>query len=239
MDEDARQYFEEASRWDADRSELLRASARRAWQAAAVAAALAAIAAVALAVLTPLKRVDAFVIRVDNSTGIVDVVPRYSGGADLPETVTRQLVRDYVTQRERYIPALAESDYEQVGAFHSAPMNQRWAAAWARSNPESPLNRYADGTHVRVQIQSIAFLKQAQGAAATLQVRFATATERSIGAAEDWAHYVATLETVYGPPSGDVRLRALNPLGFKVLEYQREPEVPGTSGPGPTAGASR
>ena len=35
--------------------------------------------AVALMVLMPLKRVEPFVIRVDNTTGLVDVVPVYTG----------------------------------------------------------------------------------------------------------------------------------------------------------------
>ena len=51
------------------------------------------------------------------------------------------------------------------------------------------------------------------------------AIQRSAGAAEELAHYVATLEAAYGPPSADVHLRALNPLGFKVLELTFEPEA--------------
>ena len=230
MDREAEQYFAEASRWENDRVALVRQSARRAWRVAIAAAFMEAVSGVAVATLTPLKRVDPFVIRVDSSTGIVDVVPTYVGTADLPESVTRHLVSQYVVQRERYIPAIAESDYEQVGAYHSAAMNQQWAAAWNRTNPESPLNRYADGSHVRVQVQAVSFLKQGRGSAEVLQVRFLTATQRSIGAAEDIAHFVATLQIAYGPPSTDVRLRFLNPLGFKVLEYRREPEVTASGG---------
>jgi type IV secretion system protein VirB8 len=227
MDSEARDYFAAASRWELDHSEQLRQSARRAWWVAGTAAVLAAISAAALATLAPLKRVEPFVIRVDASTGIVDVVPTYVGTAELPESVTRHLVTDYVTQRERYIPAIAEFDYEQIGAFHSAAMNQQWAAAWSRTNPDSPLNRYSDGSHVRVQVKSVTFLRQERAGAAVLQVRFLTALQRSAGAAEEIAHFVATLQAAYGPPSADVRLRALNPLGFKILEYRREPEVGG------------
>jgi type IV secretion system protein VirB8 len=36
---------------------------------------------------------------------------------------------------------------------------------------------------------------------------------------------VATLKYAYGEPAKDDRLRAANPLGFKVLEYRREPEI--------------
>jgi type IV secretion system protein VirB8 len=225
MDKEAKDYFAAASRWELDHAALVRQSARRAWWVAIVAAALAAISSAAVATLTPLKRVEPFVVRVETTTGIVDVVPTYTGTADLPESVTRHLVTQYVVQRERYIPAIAESDYEQIGAYQSAMLNQQWVAAWSRTNPESPLNRYSDGSHVRVQVQAVSFLKQGRGAADVLQVRFLTATQRSIGAGEETAHFVATLQVAYGPPSADVRLRALNPLGFKVLEYRREPEV--------------
>lgn len=225
MDKEAAQYFAEASRWELDHAKLIRQSARRAWRVAIGAAVLAAISGAAVATLTPLKRVEPFVIRVDTSTGIIDVVPTYVGTADLPASVTRHLVTQYVVQRERYVPAIAESDYEQIGAFHSAAMNQQWAAAWNRANAESPLNRYADGSHVGVQVQAVSFLKEGRGSAEVLQVRFLTATQRGIGAVAEIAHFVATLQVAYGPPSADVRLRALNPLGFKVLEYRREPEV--------------
>jgi type IV secretion system protein VirB8 len=226
MDEETKDYFAAASRWELDHAGLVRQSARRAWRVAIVAALLAAISSAAVATLTPLKRVEPFIVRVETTTGIVDVVPAYTGTAELPESVTRHLVTQYIIQRERYIPAIAESDYEQVGAYHSAAMNQQWAAAWSRTNPESPLNRYNDGSHVRVQVQAVSFLKQNRGAAEVLQVRFLTAALRSIGAGEEIAHFVATLQVAYGAPSTDVRLRALNPLGFKVLEYRREPELP-------------
>lgn len=224
MDKDADSYFIEASRWELNSATLIRQGARRAWWVAIGASVIAAISSAAVATLAPLKSVEPFIIRVDTATGVVDVVPTYVGTADLPESVTRHLASEYVVQRERYVPAIAESDYEQIGAYHSAAMNQQWLADWSRTNPESPLNRYADGTHVRVQVQAISFLKQG-GGANVLQVRFLTATQKSITAGEEIAHFVATLQIAYGPPSNDVRLRALNPLGFKVLEYRREPEL--------------
>ncbi len=238
MDSEVQEYFAAASRWERDHVALVRQGARRAWWVAIGASVLAAVSTAALAALMPLKHVEPFVIRVEASTGVVDVVPVYTGTADLPESVTRHLVTQYVVQRERYVPAIAESDYEQVGAYHSAAMNQQWAAAWSRANPDSPLSRYADGSHVRVQVQAVSFLKQGRGGTAeVLQVRFLTATQKSAGAGEDLAHFVATLQAAYGPPSADVRLRALNPLGFKVLEYRREPEVAGPAAERPAAAA--
>jgi type IV secretion system protein VirB8 len=240
ISKEAEAYFAEASRWEFDRAAALTATARRAWIVASVSIGAALLATAAVAMLTPLKHVEPFVVRVDSSTGIVDVVPRYAGTEPLPEAVTRYLVTQYVTQRERYVAAIAAADYDQVGAYHNAAMNQGWAAAWAKVNPESPLNRYADGAQVHVQVQSVSFLRQNHDAPDLVQVRFIAGTQRSATGNEERAHYVATLQVAYGAPSADIRLRALNPLGFKVLEYRREPEAvePGVAVPAPTATAN-
>lgn len=238
MNKEAESYFAEAAGWEFDRVAALRRSAQRAWIVALAATTAAVLATGAIALLMPLKRVEPFMVRVDSSTGVVDVVPGYVGAEALPEAVTRYLVTQYVTERERYFPALAEADYEQVGAYHSAVMNQRWAGAWARTNPESPLNRYADGTSVRAQVQSVSFLSQGRSGTDLVQVRFLSAAQHGSGGEEERAHFVATLQVAFGKPSSDVRLRALNPLGFKVLEYRREPEVAEATAATPASAAT-
>jgi type IV secretion system protein VirB8 len=218
-------YFEAARGWDLNRAQAAERSMRRAWWVAAVATLLTLLALAAVAGLTPLKSVEPFVVRVDNSTGIVDVVPVLTGKAEVSEAVPRYFVTQYVQARERYVGELAESDYEQVGAYHSPQMNQAWSAAWNRNNPESPLNQYADGTTVRVQVNAVSFLTPASGRGDLAQVRFVTARQQGGHGEEQVRQYVATLQYAYGEPSRDDRLRAANPLGFKVLEYRKEPEV--------------
>ena len=223
-------YLEAARGWDPDRVQVMRRSQRRAWLVAGVASAVTLVAVAAVATLTPLKTVQPYVIRVDSATGVVDVVPALKGTASESEAVTRYLVTQYVTVRERYVPALAESDYEQVGAYHTPQMNQAWAAAWNRSNPESPLNVHADGSAVRVQVTAVSFLTPASGRRDLAQVRFVRARADGSGGREQ--HYVATLQYAFDAPSKDDRLRSVNPLGFKVLEYRREPELVGPGGAG-------
>jgi len=217
------EYFAAARGWDFDRVQAERRSARRAWVIAGMATTVALTAVAAVAALTPLTSVEPFVIRVDNTTGVVDVVPVLKGKIAESEAVTRYLITQYVITRERYVPALAEADYETTGAFHTPQMNQAWASAWNRTNPESPLNVHADGSTVRVQVTAVSFLSPASGRRDLAQVRFARSTGEA-GAAQE-QHYVATLQYAYGEPSRDDRLRAANPLGFKVLEYRREPEI--------------
>ena len=71
---DLKRYFTEARRWDQDRLASALRSRRLAWSAAAVATGLAVIATGAVAMLTPLKSTEPFVIRVDQTTGAVDVM---------------------------------------------------------------------------------------------------------------------------------------------------------------------
>src|SRR5579871_5944629 len=103
-------YFREAASWDEDRREMHRRSERRAWRVAFAGWLCALAASGALAMLMPLKRVDPFVVRVDSSTGIVDVVPTYRGGAVLEQAVTRYFLSHYVATCERFTYATAESD---------------------------------------------------------------------------------------------------------------------------------
>lgn len=219
------EYFLEAQSWDADRSAQFRRSAAVAWRTAAAGWTCAVAGAVAIAVLVPLKRVEPFVIRVDNSTGIVDVVPVYAGGAATSESVTRYFLAHYLTVCERFNFSTAESDYEECGAFHTAQRNQAWYALWTATNPASPLNVYKDGSSVRVQVKAVSFFTRASGVNDLAQVRYLKATRQSGGADEKFSHWVATIQYGYGSPASDPKTRRWNPLGFKVIDFKSEPEA--------------
>ncbi len=166
------EYFREAVSWDQDRREQAGRSARRAWQVAAGGWLCALAASGALLMLMPLKRVEPFVVRVDSSTGIVDVVPAYRGDAVLEQSVTRYFLSHYVSTCERFNFSTAESDYEECGAFHSVQRNQAWYALWNPNNPASPLNLHKDGSSVRVQVESVSFFARANGVTDLAQVRY-------------------------------------------------------------------
>jgi type IV secretion system protein VirB8 len=218
-------YFREAASWDEDRVAHANLSARRAWTAAGAGWICALVSAGALTLLMPLKRVEPFVVRVDNSSGVVDVVPVYDGKAGLTQTVTRYFLTHYITVCERFNFATAESDYEECGAFHAAQRNQAWSALWNTNNPASPLNVHKDGSTVRVQVESVSFFERASGVGDLAQVRYLTA-ERQVSAAEArLTHWIATIQYAYTSPSKDPRVRRWNPLGFKIVDLTAEPEV--------------
>ena len=218
-------YFAEAASWDADRGAQQRRSLRLLGAVAGAGWLCAIATAAALMLLMPLKRVEPFVIRVDNSTGLIDVVPVFAGSATMPEAVTRYLLDHYVTVCERFNFATAESDYQECGAFHTAALNQAWYQKWAKTNPASPLNVYRDGSTVRSQVSSVSFFTRANGVSDLAQVRYIKAVRAAGGSDEQVTHWIATIQYVYGAPSKDPRTRLWNPLGFKIVDFRTEPEV--------------
>ena len=219
------EYFREADSWDADRSARFRRSATAAWWVAGAGWVCAVACALCLLVLMPLKRVDPFVVRVDNTTGIVDVVPVYSSGAVTDEAITRYFLTHYLTVCERFNFATAESDYEECGAFHSTLRNQAWYALWTATNAASPLNIYKDGSSVRVQVKAVTFFTRASGLSDLAQVRYVKALRQGGGTDEKYTHWVATVQYAYADPAKDPKTRRWNPLGFKILDFKSEPEV--------------
>lgn len=218
-------YYAEAISWDADRMACMEHSRRMAWRVAAAGWIGLLGSSVALMMLMPLKRVEPFLVRVDNSTGIVDVVPAFVGGGRLDETVTRYFIGHYVTVCERFNQATAESDYEECSAFQGPERNREWYALWRTSNAASPLNVHRDGSQIQAQIQSISFFHRASGVADLAQVRYVKWLRTSPDAAPSATHWSATIQYAYASPSENVRLRAWNPLGFRVVQFTSEPEV--------------
>lgn len=218
-------YLHEAQSWELDRARRAERSTRIAWAVATSAALIAVLAVTAVSGLTPLKEPVPVLIRVDSSSGIVDIVPTYEGTTDIEQVVTRNMLQNYVIARERYFYGTAEADYELVASQNSPRLNQEWATLWTTDNPTSPLNVYKDGTAIRAQVRSVTFLKLESGKDKLAQVRFTRSTRAGGTGEEQTSHWVATIEFAYVPPSADNKTRSLNPLGFRVVEYRREPEV--------------
>jgi type IV secretion system protein VirB8 len=224
-DPELKAYLSEAQSWDADRRALGRRTLRLVLGVATAGWMAVLALGIALMLLMPLKHVEPFIVRVDNSTGVVDVVPVYEGKSALPETVTRYLLTHYVTVCERFNFSTAESDYTECGSFHSAQRNQVWYALWNPTNPASPLNAYKDGSSVRAEVTSVSFFKRANGIQDLAQVRYVKEKRAAGSAHAESTHWIASIQYAYAAASSDPKVRSLNPLGFKVVDFRPEPEV--------------
>jgi type IV secretion system protein VirB8 len=224
-DPELQAYFDEAASWDRDRVAMQRRSARLAWWVAG-AGWIATLALVAvLVMLMPLKRVEPFVIRVDNASGMVDVVPVYVGQEAMPEMVSRYFLTHYVTVCERFNFPTAESDYQECGAFHTPQRNQAWYATWAKTNPNSPLNLYRDGTTVEARVTSVSFFTRADGVTDVAQVRYVKAKRQAGSSDEQKSYFIASIRYAFVAPPSEPAMRRWNPLGFKVVDFRAEPEA--------------
>lgn len=216
-----KRYFAEARRWDQDRLSSALRSRRFAWIAASAATALAISATVAVAVLTPLKTTEPFVIRVDRSTGAVDVVQGLSsegGPARYDEAVSKYFLAQYVRAREGYLDPAAEDAFRLVSILSDAGEQRRWADLYRGSNPQSPQNTYGPDGEAVIAIRAIGFINEE-----VANVRFHRTVRQNQQMVEsDW---IATIAFSYtrAPMTEPDRLR--NPLGFQVVSYRADPEV--------------
>jgi type IV secretion system protein VirB8 len=214
---DKADYFATAKRYDED----LVASGRRAVKVAQLTAlaavAVAVLEAGALLALLPLKTVEPFVIRVDNSTGIVDVVSALTGPRTYDDAVTRYYAAKYVQGREGFVSSEAEPTFKAVTLMSAAAEQQRFVDGYRGSNPQSPQVMFKGATS-RVAVKSISML--AKNVAA---VRYL----RTVTRAEDvkTTHWIATLTISFSGDALSSGDRLINPLGFQVVDYRADPEA--------------
>ncbi|NEI74677.1 virB8 family protein [Rhizobium lusitanum] len=212
-------YFEKARRFDQDRLIQVERSARIAWFVAISASVIAVVSVFAIAGLTPLKTVEPFVVRVDNSTGIVDVVSALTSTAGTyDEAVTKYFAAKYVRAREGYVSSEAEDNFRTVALLSTQPEQTHFATVYRGSNPESPQNIYGRSATSRINIVSISLIN-----ANVASVRYMQTVTR--GEDVRITHWVATLTFSYANAPMSSTDRLVNPLGFVVSDYRADPEA--------------
>jgi type IV secretion system protein VirB8 len=217
---DLKVYFEESKSWEQDRLASALRSKRLAWTVAACAGVLALAAVGAVAALTPLKTVEPFVVRVDRSTGAVDVMTGLKGADHLTydEAVSKYFLALYVRNREGWLPQAAEQDFRQVTILSTPPEQQRWADFFRPNNPQSPQVQWGDAAVSLIEVRAISFVSPK-----VADVRFHRILRQAQQTTEsDW---IATVAFTYTKAPMNEADRLRNPLGFQVISYRADPEV--------------
>ncbi len=216
---DVAQYLQETRSWETDRVLEANRSKRLAWRVATAAFAVAFIATVAVAGLTPLKTVEPFIVRIDNTTGIVDAVKGIGDSkTTYGEAVNKYFLQQYVMAREGYMRLLAQHNYRTVGLMSSNQIQQQYYDAFNPKNPQSPLNLYGEYTRAQVIIKGTTFLEKK-----IAHIRFVKEIQTG-GTKPVWQHWSATIGFEFvGTPAND-KDREINPLGFIVTSYRLDPE---------------
>lgn len=236
MTEAKTDYFKEAQHWEDDAVARMRRSEKRAWMIASVASVTALLSVAAVAGIAPLKSVEPFVIRVDNNTGVTDVVSTVTetDGAvkeSAKEVLDKYWLGHYIRRRESYLWETRDYDRKTVGLFSSHPVQQEYAAFTdPESNPQAPVALYAEHASVDTAIKAISFLNRGEivndEKRVTALVRYTKTLKRN-GAPPVTTHWAATVTFIYRDGEMSIEDRGHNPLGFQVIAYRNDPESAG------------
>jgi type IV secretion system protein VirB8 len=218
--QDFEKYLQEARTWETDKVRESEISKKIAWRVATASGAVAFASVFAVAAMMPLKSVEPYVIRVDNSTGIVDVVEALTDGmTNYDEAINKYFTQWYVRYREGYSKELAEDYYYNVGIMSGSLEQQKYFQYFTPKNPASPLNIYGPYAKVKIRIKSTSFISPT-----VALVRYTKEIERGMDK-PIVTHWAAALTFKYSKAPMAEKDRAINPLGFQVTEFRSDPDA--------------
>lgn len=216
--------FDPAINWESSRILSVEKSERRAWKVAFSAVGVAVLAIGAIAMMMPLKESVPYVIRVDNSTGIPDIVTTITDKAVTgDEVMDKYWLAKYVRARETYDWYTLQNDYNTVGMLSSRNVGAGYAQLFEGANALD--KQYGKNVQATIDVVSVVPTGKNTGT-----VRFIKTTKRTDqqGAPGNVTKWVATISYEY---RATARLkesaRLVNPFGFQVLSYRVDPEMIG------------
>ncbi len=220
----AEKVFEAAINWEASRMESLEKSEYRAWMIAKIAIGLVVLAIVAITIMMPLKESVPYVIRVDNTTGVPDIVTVMTDKQVTgDEVMDKYWVAQYVRARETYDWYTLQRDYDTVGLLSSANVGGEYAQLF---EGEKALDKqYGKAVRATVKILSVV-----PGVNNTATVRFIKTTKRTDteGSPDKETKWIATVTYEYRNAALiKESARLVNPFGFQVLSYRVDTEMVG------------
>ncbi|PAV06570.1 hypothetical protein CBG25_05560 [Arsenophonus sp. ENCA] len=178
---------------------------------------------VAIACLAPLKRVEPFLLRVDNASGYVDVVKPFTTETVMyDEIISRFFLSRFVSNREAYDWFTIQNMSDNVELMASNAVFSEYNNMI--TGDFSPLKKLKKANRILVRVKSVTFLDEN-----TAQVRFVKAITDNDGKPTTGyvpTSWIATIKFIYNGKKIKTELqRQINPFGLEVLSYQVDPEV--------------
>lgn len=204
---------------------LVEKSNRRAWLIAFLSIFISIISVTAVVFLTPLKSVEPYVIRVDNATGMVDIITSVNQTEFISdnEALDKYFTTSYVKIREGYFYNILQNDYTTVQIWSSPEVSSDYLKIYEGDN--SRVDILKNRTEIDVEINSVTLGNSNGMKMATIRFNqiYKDAKSRTI---TNKKAKIVTLAYDYSPQSlMTENERLINPLGFKVLTYRVDDEV--------------
>lgn len=212
-------FIQSAAEFEKTRIQSIKRSNKIAWSITVVAVLMTVMSVGAIMMLTPLKRVEPFVLKVDNNTGMVDIVTTMKEQeTSYGEVIDRYWLGQYIKYRESY-DWWNVQDYYNAAMLLSAPAEQQNIADFFDS-PAAPYKVLKDRVRVKTKIVSISWVGN------TAQVRFEKQALPLDKNAQKPApqRLIATINYRYLSTPQSSRDRLVNPLGVQIVSYRTDPE---------------
>lgn len=213
--------FPQASDWDTSRTLQAERSERRAWIVAGAFGIGFLSSCVAIALMLPLKETTPYVVRVDNATGVPDIVTAMQDQIVTSDDVmTKYWLAKYIVHRESYDWYTLQTDYDTTGLLSSSSVGAEYAEQFSGTN--SLTKQYRDRVRAIIDVVSVVPTGKNVGT-----VRFNKTTKRTAtNTIIDSQQWVATITFQYrNTERVSESVRLVNPFGFRVTSYRVDPEM--------------
>lgn len=213
--------IQEAKEFHKSEIDRVRKNSRIAWRISGVCLVITGLAVGAVAGLTPLKTTQPFLVRVDNNTGVTDVVTTLkTAEKTYGEVVDKYWLAQYVRYRESYDWQTIQATYD-AAMLLSDPTIQAEFAKFYNNPTAAPHKILRDQYKVIVKVNAISFLGND-----VAQIRFEKQTipTNSVNQPLPPQRFIATVSYVYKNEPQEEKDRLINPLGFQMTSYRVDPE---------------
>ena len=208
-----------AATWERETYLSLRRSTRRAWACAVASFILNFLTLFALILVLPLKEFAPYVVTVDKSTGWLEVTQGLQqGNLTQNEAVTIAQIVRCVVARESFDATDYPTLFNHVGLCMTARALDAYRRQHDQANEDSPPVLYGYDGIIRVEIGSVNLLTET-----TAIVSFRTILEYQ--KREVVNHWRAAMTFGYVNKDFSMRDRFINPLGFQISSYRRDPDL--------------
>lgn len=214
-------FVDAAKAFEKSEIEMVQRNSKIAWRISGTCLLLVGLLSGAIAGLTPLKEVKPFVIRVDNNTGVTDIVTSIKKKeASYGEVVDKFFLSQYIRSREGYDWQTIQDSYDAT-MLMSAPAVQAEFSRIYHNNPDAPHLKLRGDYKVVAKITAITFIGK------TAQIRFEKQripVTGDLDKAFPAQKMIATIGFDYTDKPFSEKDRLVNPLGFQVNSYRVDPE---------------
>ena len=215
--------------WEVFKNDLIEKSERKAWNVAKVSCGLVVILCLAIFLMLPLKTTEPFVVQVDKSTGLTEIL-HIANTSDIPssEIMDKYWVSQFIYAHENYDWNTLNDDIEKVRQLAVPEVYDSYVTQFNGQNGEKSIERKLQNKYrVVVQIKSIVINSVNSGVEKVATVRFSKKTIKNDSGLEVGSNsWTANIAYEYYPEFDSVEsARLVNPFGFKVLSYRVDPEL--------------